>query len=126
MTCADTSQIRTSVPIGTFGSCCSGCGASPCCCGPSVQDFITADGNRYFNDETPAGMLDGVNRAFSIANDAVEGTLALFLNGQRMVRYIDFDYFASKITLAFSPNAAIGIFHEDRLRVEYFAAKKCC
>lgn len=124
MSCVDI-RISTSVPTSVHGDCCSSCGTAPCCCNVVEQDFVTADGNRFVDDEQPAGLIDSINREFSIENSAVDGTLNLYINGQKIVRGIDFDYFENKITLQFAPDPAQGIFHEDRLRVDYFAKRKC-
>lgn len=127
MSCVEI-KIQTSVPgSGTSGGCCSGCGQTLCCCNATTADFITADGFRYYNDERIAGLIDGVNREFSIANRAVDGTLQLFINGgRRLERSLDFDYLGNKITLNFAPMPATTIFREDTIIAAYFSEKECC
>lgn len=66
--------------------------------------------------EVPVGVIDGVNKVFSIANDPVANTEQVFYNGQLLEAGAGADYTISgkDITLSFEP---IGT---DRIRVSYF------
>ena len=125
MNCAN---IQTSVAgVGNSGGCCSSCGSTSGCGCFQRADFITADGWRYYNDQRIAGLIDGVNREFSIPHDAVDGTLNLYINGgRRLERYFDFDYYGNKITFLFALMPATGIFRQDEVIASYFAEKSCC
>lgn len=79
-----------------------------------TKTVFTSD--RYVNRETPAGVMDGVNAQFTLANAPVLGTEMIFWNGMLLDEGAGNDYTISGavITLLFAPSAG------EKLRVSYF------
>ena len=45
-----------------------------------------------FAEETPVGTMDGVNNLFTLSTTPILSTLKLYLNGQKLIQGIDFNY----------------------------------
>jgi hypothetical protein len=69
-------------------------------------DFAThAD---FVTEDHPTGLIDGVNRIFTLTNTPLSGSVKLYVNGLRLTSGVDNDYTISgrTITLAWAPTVA--------------------
>lgn len=60
---------------------------------------------KFVDEEIPAGAIDGTNTIFTIANEAIDGTVKLFVNGLRLRAGAanDFTVVGKTITMNFVP-----------------------
>lgn len=54
-------------------------------------------------DEVPAGTIDGVNGSFTTVETPINGSLEVFLNGQKLTNTVDFTYSGNTITMTTLP-----------------------
>lgn len=78
----------------------------------NMGDFVSS---HYSRMETPVGLVDGANTAFTPASTMVAGSETVFLNGIALDSG-DYSVAANVITLAPAPIAG------DKIRVSYFVA----
>lgn len=112
MSCANVIHIQTGIP-GDLAI-------------AADDTVISTSGHKYVNDAQLFGAIDGVNRDFSLPDRVVDGTLSLFLNGQRLTRGEDFDYSGSAVMLYFELQDVLGALPRDVVRAEYFAERRGC
>lgn len=72
--------------------------------------------NSIISNETPSGDLDGVDLTYALANAPVVGSLALYLNGQRLTYTEDYTLSGSTITFVTAPVST------DLIRADYLLA----
>lgn len=69
---------------------------------------------KYIVRETPSGVLNGTNKAFTLANLPVVGKEMVFLNGQLLTAVSDYTISGVNITITIAPSAS------DKIRVTYY------
>lgn len=52
-----------------------------------------------WTEETPAGAMDGANKAFTLSHTPIADTLALYLNGVEQVEGVDFTISGAAIAM---------------------------
>jgi hypothetical protein len=63
----------------------------------------TASGNTVVVGEVPSGDIDDSNVTFTLAHTPATGTLALYLNGQRLKATDDYTLTGATITMVSAP-----------------------
>jgi len=57
------------------------------------------------SNETPTGILNGVNSTFTIQNNLVSNSEKVYVNGHRQLKPLDYNISGQTITLTFSPES---------------------
>lgn len=80
-------------------------------------------------DETPTGLINGVNTVYTTAADFVSGSETVYFNGLRQTEGVGCDYVRSEsggvgtgfdtITLAVAPRSRSGGKPDDKIRIDY-------
>ncbi len=72
--------------------------------GPLTAEWQSTGGTiTLFDNETPAGVIDGVNKIFTLANIPALGSQHLYLNGLRQRPTIDYTIAGATITFIVAP-----------------------
>jgi hypothetical protein len=79
----------------------------------SVSDLISFSTN-YAENETPSGVINGVNTDFTLAHEPIASSVRLYVNGVRFTLTTDYTVLGSVITLNTAPPTRSGIIVDYR------------
>ena len=82
--------------------------------------FSVVQSSDYVANETPSGMVDGINSAFTLAFTPVVGSVTVFLNGLAEVPGVNGAYTISGSTITF--NAGCIPISGDVIKASYLKA----